>query len=370
MNGKQEPGGNTRRRWRVLLVVVMAALAALVVAACGSSGSSSATTNEESPASGNETVAQSSEKCTELGGPTVGIVSLIESSEGAHRSTVAAQEAAEALGFKTIVIDAQGEPAKMAAGVTTLINQNVDAIYLEWIQASAVRPQLERAKEAGIPVFSTLSGATPEQPNDFGPDPQQHARIKAEAVSNLLGGEGQVYGIRWTGTPLNAAWWTGFEEYVQENPKIDLVGEHESDISQLEVDTASTVRQALASNPEIKVFWAEADTQGVAAAKTLKQLGANDVWVVSSLGDKPELELIRAGDKFQTVAVPVEYLGFEAFNWLAETLASGEEAEVPPPAESKLITAKNVPPKGQYWNPPGFQEKFEKEWASEYCNAQ
>jgi|GEM_PF-6559927 len=348
----------------------MAVVMALVVAACGSSDSTSNSSTGGDATGGSEPVAQGGGQCTELGEPTVGIVSLIESSEGAHRSTVAAQEAAEALGFKTVVIDAQGEPAKMAAGVTTLINQDVDAIYLEWIQASAVRPQLERAKEDGIPVFSTLSGPTPEQPNDFGPDPEQHALIKAEAVSDLINGKGQVYGIHWTGTPLNAAWWTGFTDYLDENPQMDLVGDHESDISQLEVDTATTVRQALGSNPDIQVFWAEADTQGVGAAKTLKQIGRPDVWVVSSLGDAPELELIRGGSKYQTVAVPVEYLGYTAFDWLAKTLATGEEAAVPPPAESKLITADNVPPKGEYWNPPGFKEKFEKEWASEYCNAQ
>src|SRR4051812_15116188 len=106
----------------------------LVVVGCGDSdsGSSSATGSSTSAAS---TTASDTTASTPAGGEKVklekkklGFVNVIKASPASSRVEANFTRAAEALGWSVQAIDGQGDPAKMAQGVQSLVNANVDAI--------------------------------------------------------------------------------------------------------------------------------------------------------------------------------------------------------------------------------------------------
>ena len=59
---------------------------------------------------------------------TIGIMGPVDAAEIIKLATDATDQAAKALGWKTVRVDPGGDPAKMGAGMTSLVNARVDAI--------------------------------------------------------------------------------------------------------------------------------------------------------------------------------------------------------------------------------------------------
>lgn len=81
------------------------------------------------------------------------------------------QEAAEALGWETILLDTQGDNTGAGKLILSAIAQNVDAITLDVIDCRYAQPQLQAAKDAGIPVIAVesydCSDTSPDAPTLF-----------------------------------------------------------------------------------------------------------------------------------------------------------------------------------------------------------
>lgn len=64
-----------------------------------------------------------------------------------------AEKAAEELGWEITLLDANGDPATQADQMNTLVSQGVDAIILNPTDTTSLKPSIEAANEAGIPVY-------------------------------------------------------------------------------------------------------------------------------------------------------------------------------------------------------------------------
>lgn len=73
----------------------------------------------------------------------------------------AAQEAAEALGWKVTQYDGQGDPVVQNQVVTQAINGSADAILMAGVDPAQIGSALELAEERGIPVGSMTQGIEP-----------------------------------------------------------------------------------------------------------------------------------------------------------------------------------------------------------------
>lgn len=63
-------------------------------------------------------------------------------------------KAAALLGWKSILVDAVGDPAKMADGVRRAISIKADGILLQGVDAEVISAALQQAKDAGIHIVS------------------------------------------------------------------------------------------------------------------------------------------------------------------------------------------------------------------------
>ena len=153
-------------------------LVALLAAGCGGS-------DEPEGGGANSSGAASAD----LGGKTIGVLSLCEACEGVHRMTVGMQDAAEAVGWKIRLVDGQGAPDKLLAGLNALVQERVDAIVLEAVEPAMVKGALDAAIEAKIPVVTQDVGhTTPGVLTDISPDEAANTALLNQEMLKLIGG--------------------------------------------------------------------------------------------------------------------------------------------------------------------------------------
>src|SRR3954452_18651632 len=92
---------------------------------------------------------------------TVGFLNILGASPAANYNQQQFERAAKVLGWKVNVVDAQGDPAKMASGIQSFVTQKVDAIVTVAVAPAAAQQALIAAKKAGIPAL-TIAGPNPD----------------------------------------------------------------------------------------------------------------------------------------------------------------------------------------------------------------
>ncbi|MER9169368.1 sugar ABC transporter substrate-binding protein [Mesorhizobium australicum] len=132
------------------------------------------------------------------------------------------------LGVKTIVLDAQVDPAKQSDQVQDLIAQQADVMIVWPVNGKAIVPALRKAKEAGIPVVITNSQAdasAAEYFNTFsGPDNIKQANSAGEMMVEALAGKGNVVVIDGLpGYSVAQEREKGFLDIIKQHPDIKVL---------------------------------------------------------------------------------------------------------------------------------------------------
>ena len=96
--------------------------------------------------------------------------------------------AAEENNVDVIYLDAQNDPAQQLSQVDSLIAQDVDAILVANVDADAIVPGWEAAKEADIPMFFVNMEINTEDPHYYaGPDDVLAGYLEATAAIEAVG---------------------------------------------------------------------------------------------------------------------------------------------------------------------------------------
>ena len=104
-----------------------------------------------------------------------------------------AQAAADAAGAKLVVVDSQDDPAREATNVEDLIQQGVSVILINPTDSDAVVPSIQKANQAGIPVFTIDRGANGGTfISHIASDNVAGGRVAAEFLCDALGGQGKA----------------------------------------------------------------------------------------------------------------------------------------------------------------------------------
>ena len=89
------------------------------------------------------------------------MLDIVRSSPISAVSEDAIQQAARALGWKVIAVDAKGDPNVSAQAIQNFVNQKVDGIITLTVEAAPIRAGLTQAKAQGIPTCQSLGQTTP-----------------------------------------------------------------------------------------------------------------------------------------------------------------------------------------------------------------
>lgn len=238
------------------------------------------------------------------------------------------KKAIEELGHEAI-LKAPDQPTAEAQiqMIEELISQKVDCIAIVGNDPDALEPALKKAMDQGIKVLSLDSAvnAKSRMVHVNQADPERIGRVEIEAVSEMIGGKGQIAVLSATSQATNQNTWIEWMKKELEDPKykdIELVKVAYGD--DLRDKSVSETEALLKSYPDLKAIIAPTTVGIAAAGKVLTDKGLKGKVKLTGLGLPSEMaEYIESGVcdwMYLWNPIDVGYLS----GYAAEALVSGK----------------------------------------------
>ncbi|MGH3065482.1 MAG: sugar ABC transporter substrate-binding protein [Gaiellaceae bacterium] len=240
------------------LAAVLACLVVGVTAASTAGGASS----------------ESAQSKVRLPKKTIGVMGPVNAAEIIKLGTDATVAAAKALGWKTIQVDPLGDPAKMASGMTSLVNSKVDAIVLTTIEPAVVASGLRAAKAKGIPVIDThtQTHSSPLFAGEYFLSPAREFGLLFARMQKDLP-RGSEIGLIELPQFLNAKIAGDLMVAAAKRAGWKIVARHDTDLANLVPDTQKAVGDMIRANPGIDAIWGCCDFAPTGALPAIRSSG-------------------------------------------------------------------------------------------------
>ncbi len=209
-----------------------------------------------------------------------------------------ALEASEELGVN---LDVQGapvfSPTEQIPVLESVIASGPDAILIAPTDVDALQAPLQTAADAGIKIV--LVDTTLSDPSlavsQIGSDNLEGGRMAADALGELMGGEGAAMVVNVTpGISTTDARGEGFIEGLEANwPDIEFLGQEYSDNEPAKA--AEIVSATLAAEPELSGIFGANLFSAEGAATGIRQEGRDDVSIVGFDAGPAQIEQLREG---------------------------------------------------------------------------
>ena len=253
-----------------------------------------------------------------------------------------AQTAADAAGVKLIVVDAQDDSAKMIGGIEDLISKQVSALLVNPTDADAVVPAIQKANEAGIPVFTVDRGASGgEVVSHIASDNVAGGKMAAEYLCEAIGAAGNVVELQGiAGTSAARDRGEGFNAYMAEScADAPIVAQQTANFNR---DEGLTVfENILQAQPEIAGVFAHNDEMILGAIQAAEAAGRSGIVFVGFDAIDDAVQAVKDGKLAATVAQQPALMGQLAVETAGKFLA-GETVEAYIPVALSLVTPENV----------------------------
>ncbi|WP_178379951.1 sugar ABC transporter substrate-binding protein [Cryptosporangium aurantiacum] len=296
-------------------------LAALLLSACSGGASDSASTSSSADTEAVNELFKGTEGVPPATSPPpakgkeVWWISCGQRTQACKGYAAAGQEAAKAMGWNLHVIDGNlNEANGYATAMRTALAARPDAIVESSFSCSTVQPELQQAKQLGIPVI----GVRTVDCNDAGVGPslftvpmiysEEIPDNKAfwtgwgahlgEFITADSGGKAKIITAFGQGDPQFKFLKDGFDKAIGECADCEVVAEVPWTTTDLAPNGpwVNALRNALTKHPDADYVAWPFDTNAVDAggAKAVLQSGS-DAKVISGIGTAPGLDLVRAG---------------------------------------------------------------------------
>jgi len=282
--------------FRKATVVATVGVALVALAGCSSSGSSSSATSNATKAAGSSAKG--------------GLISLITSNLDNPYWTAeanAVKEEATKLGYKTNVTSHQQDPKKEADLIDAAITNKSVAIILDNAGADSSIGDVQKATNAGIPVFLVNAEINKDgiAKAQLVSNNAQGAAIGAQQFVKAMGSKGTYVELVGLSTDTNAAVRSnGYKSVLSQYPDLKL----------LQTETANWDRQQGKAKMEI-MLRAHPDITGVISGNDEMALGAiaalkdanklSKVKVLGFDGNQDAVDAVKAGEMVATVLQPI-----------------------------------------------------------------
>jgi ABC-type sugar transport system substrate-binding protein len=205
---------------------------------------------------------------------TIGVMGPVNAAEIIKLGTDATVAAAKALGWKTIQVDPGGDPAKMASGMTSLVNSKVDAIVLTTIEPGVVASGLRAAKKAGIPVIDThtLTHSSPLLAGEYFLSPPKEFGLLFQRMKHDLPAGSEIGTIDLPQF-LNAKMASDLMRSSAKKVGWKIVASHDTALQDSVADAQKAVGDMIRANPGIDAIWGCCDFAPTGAIPAIRASG-------------------------------------------------------------------------------------------------
>ncbi len=256
-----------------------------------------------------------------------------------------AQAEAAKLGYQTMVVSHNDDVNQQNQLIDTAISRRAAAIILDNAGADASIAAVQKAKNAGIPVFCVdreinAKGIAVAQivSNNF-----QGATLGAQYFAQLMGQKGAYLELTGKDSDTNAHVRSdGYHSILDKFPDLKMVARQTANWDQTQA--YQVVETVLQAHPEIKGVISGNDTMAVGAAAALAASNRRDVVVVGFDGSPDAITAILKGQMKATVLQPIVKLSQMGVDQADQYLKSGSTGlPEKQTVNCILITAENAP---------------------------
>ncbi len=241
--------------------------------------------------------------------------------------------------------NANGDANTQASLVVDLINQGVDALILNPINANAIVPVVQRADAKKIPVFTLDRGAACGdcQANFLETDNvamgREGARYIAEQLKKRYGKiQGNVVDLvgligTTAGDDRDRGFMDEFKSIAAQNPDLKLVARQEGQFDQEK--SFNLMSQIMAANAQIDAVFNGNDDNAVGALRAIRQASRNvpigdpkHIIIIGIDGTRQALTAIRKGDMDATLSQNPLTMASQSVKYV-DQFYNGDRAKIP-----------------------------------------
>jgi ribose transport system substrate-binding protein len=253
---------------------------------------------------------------------TIGIMGPVDAAEIIKLATDATDQAAKALGWRTMRVDPGGDPARMGAGMTSMVNARVDAIVLTTIEPATILAGLRAARRANIPVIDThtLTRSSPFFAGEYFIPPRTEFNLLLARMKRDLP-RGSEIGVINLPQFLNAKLAGDYIKAAAPAAGWRIVASHDANLQNLVGDTQRAVGDMLRANPGIDAIFGCCDFVPTGAVPAIRATRRN-IRVYALHGIPSAMPQARSGAAVLEVA-DYQRGGIVAIDVLAAFFANG-----------------------------------------------
>ncbi len=311
-------------------IAAMAAAGVLVLSGCGSSDS------KASSGSGD-----SSKKSSNY----IAIITPSPDNPFFKAEGDAAKAKAEELGYTATVSSHDDDPNKQSELIDAAISRKAAAIILDNAGADASIGPVQKAKDAGIPVFLidreiNKTGVAAAQ---IVSNNAQGAQLGGQAFVKAMKEKGNYVELTGKESDTNAGVRSdGYNAVISQYPNMKLVQKETANWDQQEAFTK--METILQRNPDIQGVIAGNDTMALGAVAAIKATpGLKNVVVVGFDGSPDAISAIKAGHMYATVLQPAALGAETAIEQADKMIKDGKTgADEKQSIDCELVTADNA----------------------------
>lgn len=313
-----------RKKFRKSSVIV-AAFAMLMLSACGGGGGETPTPDKPAETA----TEQPAEEPAEAGG-LIAVITPSHSNVFFKAEADAAVAAAEALGYTTQSNSHDDDPNKQSELIDSAISNGAKAIILDNAGADVTIGAVQKAKDAGIPVF-----LIDREINEAGvaaaqivANNSQGAGLVGEKFTEALEGEGEYIELLGRETDTNAAVRSdAYHAVIDQFDGLKMVAQETANWDQQEA--FSKVQTLLEAHPNVKGIIAGNDTMALGAVAAVDAAGLTGKVIIAGFDGSPDaVAAIKEGKMLATglqPAVHIAQLAVEQADSFIRTGDSGAE---------------------------------------------
>ncbi|WP_437613564.1 sugar ABC transporter substrate-binding protein [Erwinia sp. V71] len=244
-------------------------------------------------------------------------------------------------GVKGQIEDAKGDVAQQLQQVQNFIGQGVDAIIVNPVDTNAVKPIIDQAEKAGVPLIFVNRRPQAQMTGKMayvGSDSELAGRLQMEALAKAMGGKGNIAIL--LGDLANESTrerTKGVEAVVAKYPDIKIVQKQTAKFTRN--DAVDVVSNWLTAGDDIQAIASNNDEMAIGALQALGK-NPNNVLVAGVDGTPDALQMIKNGKMVASVFQDAKGQGEGAVQ-TAIKLVKGETVQKMVDIPFQLITKDN-----------------------------
>lgn len=279
----------------------------------------------------------------------VGFIATNFAAESQARVANAFEKLAKANGWEPILLNSRGSYETQANQLENLVQMKVNAIVMAMAHPLEIRPALEKAFAAGIPVITIDSGYVEGVIADITCDNfVMGAKISTYLVDSL-GGQGNIVVIKFEKHHGTRKRGKVLDQVLSEYPGIKVLAEYTVPASARFMEDARSAMETFVQRfgKQINGVWCAFDQLAYSASDVLQEYGLKNVIVVGVDGNEETFRRIKAGTMTATVAQPFEEMAAIAIDLVKKIVIQKMKPSEAAPrkiiyVDAPLVDASNV----------------------------